>query len=101
MANDVWVYIEHKDGEINPLSFELLGIGKAIAGELGSNVCAFVVGEGVENIAKEPLLWCNKAYKLMTLYLKDSEVRHMQRQQPFSLINTNLRSPSSGLQARA
>jgi electron transfer flavoprotein alpha subunit len=53
MANDVWVYIEHKDGETSPMSFELLGIGKTLANDLGSNVCAFVVGENVDNIAKE------------------------------------------------
>lgn len=63
MANDVWVYIEHKDGEINPLSFELLGIGKTMAGELGSNVCVFVIGESVENIAKEAIAYgASKAY---------------------------------------
>ncbi len=53
MANDVWVYIEHKDGSASPMSFELLGIGKEIAGNIGSSVCAFVIGENVENIAKD------------------------------------------------
>ena len=53
MANDVWVYIEHKDGNASPMSFELLGIGKELADNLGSSVCAFVIGENVENIAKE------------------------------------------------
>ena len=53
MANDVWVYIEHKDGETTPMSFELLGIGKTLANELGSGLCAFVIGEKVENTAKE------------------------------------------------
>jgi len=38
MANDVWVYIEHKDGETTPMSFELLGIGKTLANELGSGL---------------------------------------------------------------
>src|SRR4030042_6590173 len=52
MANDVWAYIEHKDGETTPMSFELLGIGKTLANELGSGLCAFVIGENVENIAK-------------------------------------------------
>jgi len=53
MANDVWVYIEHKDGETTPMSFELLGIGKTLANELGSGLSAFVIGGNVENIAKE------------------------------------------------
>jgi electron transfer flavoprotein alpha subunit len=58
MANDVWVYIEHKDGGIAPLSFELLGIGKTMANDLGSNVCAFVIGENVGDIAKEAFFYC-------------------------------------------
>lgn len=53
MANDVWVYIEHKDGDISPTSFELLGIGKTIANDLGGSVCAFAIGENVDNITKE------------------------------------------------
>jgi electron transfer flavoprotein alpha subunit len=53
MANDVWVYIEHKDGAISPMSYELLGIGKKLAGDLGSNVCAFVVAESADELAKE------------------------------------------------
>ena len=53
MANDVWVYIEHKSGETTPMSFELLGIGKTLANELGSGLCAFVIGENVEKTAKE------------------------------------------------
>lgn len=53
MANDVWVYIEHKEGRATPISFELLGIGKILAKELGSGLCAFVIGENLENIAKE------------------------------------------------
>ena len=53
MANDVWVYIEHKEGETTPMSFELLGIGKSLANELGSGLCAFVIGDKIENTAKE------------------------------------------------
>ncbi len=53
MANDVWVYIEHKEGAISPMSFELLGIGKELAAGFGSNLCAFVIGAGVDDLAKE------------------------------------------------
>jgi electron transfer flavoprotein alpha subunit len=52
MANDVWVYIEHKDGAVTPMSYELLGIGQKLAGDCGSNLCAFVVGEQVDEAAK-------------------------------------------------
>ncbi|MCX5815515.1 MAG: electron transfer flavoprotein subunit alpha/FixB family protein [Proteobacteria bacterium] len=65
MANDVWVYIEHKDGNASPMSFELLGIGKELADNLGSSVCAFVVGENVENIAKEAFSYgASKVYSV-------------------------------------
>ena len=49
---DVWVYIEHKDGAATPMSYELLGAGKTLADTLGSKVCAFVIGENTEEIAK-------------------------------------------------
>lgn len=49
---DVWVYIEHKDGATTPMSYELLGAGKMLADALGSKVCAFVIGENAEEIAK-------------------------------------------------
>jgi electron transfer flavoprotein alpha subunit len=51
--NDVWVYIEHKDGVTTPMSFELLGVAQKLAGELGSKACAFVIGENADEIAKE------------------------------------------------
>ncbi|HVP78194.1 MAG TPA: electron transfer flavoprotein subunit alpha/FixB family protein [Thermodesulfobacteriota bacterium] len=71
MANDVWVYIEHKNGETTPMSFELLGIGKALANELGSGLCAFVIGDSVANIAKEASQWgASKVYAVESAILK-------------------------------
>jgi electron transfer flavoprotein alpha subunit len=51
--NDVWVYIEHKDGVVTPMSFELLGVAQTLAAELGSKACAFVIAENADDIAKE------------------------------------------------
>jgi electron transfer flavoprotein alpha subunit len=51
--NDVWVYIEHKNGTATPMSFELLGIAQTLAAELGSKACAFVIAENPDDIAKE------------------------------------------------
>ncbi len=65
MANDIWVYIEHKAGETTPMSFELLGIGKTLANGLGSGLCAFVIGQNVENIAKEAFQYgASKVYAI-------------------------------------
>jgi electron transfer flavoprotein alpha subunit len=51
--NDVWVYIEHKDGVATPMSFELLGVAQTLAAELGSKACALVIAENPDDIAKE------------------------------------------------
>jgi electron transfer flavoprotein alpha subunit len=65
MANDVWVYIEHKDGGISPMSFELLGIGKQLADGFGSSVCAFVIGDKVDDLAKEAFAYgASKVYAI-------------------------------------
>jgi electron transfer flavoprotein alpha subunit len=50
---DVWVYIENKNGATTPMSFELLGIGKQLAADLGGAVNAFIIAENAENAAKE------------------------------------------------
>jgi electron transfer flavoprotein alpha subunit len=45
------------------MSFELLGIGKTLAKELGSGLCVFVIGENVQNAAKEAFQWgASKVY---------------------------------------
>ena len=69
MANDVWIYIEHKDGAISPMSFELLGIGKELAGGFGSNVCAFVIADKADDLAKEAF-----AYGASKVYAVENEV---------------------------
>jgi len=69
MANDVWVYIEHKDGGISPMSFELLGIGKQLADGFGSNVCAFAVGDKTDDLAKEAF-----AYGASKVFVVESDV---------------------------
>jgi len=50
---DVWVYVEHKEGAFTPMSYELFGIGRKLAGDLGSNLCALVIGENTDQLAKE------------------------------------------------
>jgi electron transfer flavoprotein alpha subunit len=50
---DVWVYVEHKEGAFTPMGYELFGIGKKLAGDLGSDLCALVIGESVDELAKE------------------------------------------------
>ncbi|MCS7280701.1 MAG: electron transfer flavoprotein subunit alpha/FixB family protein [Desulfobacterota bacterium] len=68
---DVWVYIEHKDGVASPLSFELLGIGKKLAQERGGKVCALIIGENVDPLAKEAFSYgAEKVYVVSNPLLK-------------------------------
>ena len=50
---NVWVYVEHKEGAFTPMAYELFGIGKKLAGDLGSDLCALVIGENTDELAKE------------------------------------------------
>ena len=50
---DVWVYVEHKDGAFTPMSYELIGIGKELAGELGADPVALVIAANADELAKE------------------------------------------------
>jgi electron transfer flavoprotein alpha subunit len=50
---DVWVYVEHKEGTFTPMSYELFGIGKKLADALCANLCALVIAENTDDLAKE------------------------------------------------
>lgn len=47
----VWVFAEHKGGQLVPVSLELLGKGRELAGTLNQEVCALLLGEGVSSLA--------------------------------------------------
>lgn len=48
----VWIFAEQRDGEIQPVAFELLSEGKKLAADLGCELAAVLCGE--EAIEKEP-----------------------------------------------
>jgi electron transfer flavoprotein alpha subunit len=52
MANEVLVLAEQRDGNLKKISLELLTIGAELAGKLGAEVTALVIGNGVEGLAK-------------------------------------------------
>jgi electron transfer flavoprotein alpha subunit len=55
MSNKIWVYIDHFKGEVIPASWEALGVGKMLAGELGGGVTALVFGSGVGDAAESAI----------------------------------------------
>ncbi len=65
----VWVFVEQTEGEPAKVSWELLGIGAGLAGSLGVELCAIVIGENVEHLCSEAI-----AYGATKVYLLDAPV---------------------------
>jgi len=53
---DVLVFAEQREGKVAPVSFELLGVGRRLADELGTNLLAVMMGAD-ESEAKELIQW--------------------------------------------
>lgn len=47
----IWVFIEVKDGEVVPVSLELLGAGKELAEKRGTELAGVLIGESVTHLA--------------------------------------------------
>lgn len=68
----VWVFVEQTEGEAARVSWELMGAGAELARTLGVELCAVVMGEGVESLCAEAF-----AYGAARAYLLDAPVfRH-------------------------
>ena len=52
MGNDVLVVAEHLKGELDDVTFEMLGMGKALAGQLGGALACALIG-GSDNMADQ------------------------------------------------
>lgn len=50
---DVWVFAEQHDGEIQSITFELLGEGRKLADSLGMKLCAVLLGSNVQERTAE------------------------------------------------
>lgn len=53
MATGIWVFIEQQKGQIRKVSLELLSEGRKAADELGVNLGAVILGEGVQGLAEQ------------------------------------------------
>jgi electron transfer flavoprotein alpha subunit len=51
-TREVWVFIEQEEGEIAPVSLELLGKARHLAGELEGRVCALLIGHEIADLAE-------------------------------------------------
>lgn len=82
---DVWVFIEHENGKVSSVSFELLGEGRKLADVLGCKLCGFVLGKEVEGFVKEAI-----AYGAEKVYVTESPLLEPYRTDPFACGAVNL-----------
>ncbi|MFA5316482.1 MAG: electron transfer flavoprotein subunit alpha [Dehalococcoidales bacterium] len=77
--HDVWVLVEHDQGEPVQVAWELLGVGAELAGKRGAALCAVVLGDNVENLCEQSF-----AYGAAKAYLIDDPAYHYYRTSPYN-----------------
>ncbi len=70
----VWVFVEQNHGKAHPVSWELLGVGRTLANDLGVELAAFVLGSEVKALAEEAF-----GYDADKVYLIDDLLLHNYR----------------------
>lgn len=68
----VWVFAEQRDYKLQKVSLELLGKGKEIANSLGVELTALLLGNNIDNLAEDLLVY--GADKV--LYIEDENLTH-------------------------
>ncbi|MPZ15994.1 MAG: electron transfer flavoprotein subunit alpha [Chloroflexi bacterium] len=75
----VWVYVQHRAGIAAPVSWQLLGVGRELAQQIGVPVGAVVVGSDVGHLCQEAI-----ACGADTVYLIDNPILRDYRTQPYA-----------------
>jgi electron transfer flavoprotein alpha subunit len=84
-AGDVWVYAEQETGEINPVSFELLGKATDLARPLREKVCAVLAGRNMKGLAKDLT-----AYGADKVYIAEHDLLETFLPIPYTIAVTGL-----------
>lgn len=92
MAKDIFVYIDHFQGEALPASWEAVGAARSLAESLGGDVVAILVGENVGGLAEQAIQYgADKA-----LHVDDASLADF-RPEPFSSIVAKIASDADVL----
>jgi electron transfer flavoprotein alpha subunit len=51
VTNTIWTWVDHTDGVADPISWETVAMARKLASDLGGNVVAVVLGNGVNDLA--------------------------------------------------
>ena len=53
MAKGIWVFAEQSEGTVRKVAFEILSQARKMADTLGEELCAVILGDGVESLADQ------------------------------------------------
>ena len=62
MSKDIWIFAEHKDGNLRKVVLELLSAGRKWSDNLGGELCAVILGHQVEPLTKILAEYADKVY---------------------------------------
>ena len=84
---DVWVFVEHEQGKVSSVSFELLGQGRKLADALGCTLCGMLLcsNEGMDTFIREAI-----AYGAEKVYVTESPLLKEYRTDPYASGAVNL-----------
>ncbi|MGE5437417.1 MAG: electron transfer flavoprotein subunit alpha/FixB family protein [Syntrophothermus sp.] len=72
LSNEVWVFVEQRNGKAADVSFELLSKGRKLADAMEGSLKAVVIGENVKGVAEQCFTYgTNEAYVIDHADLKD------------------------------
>ena len=53
----IWVYLEHRDGNLENVSLEMLSEGRVLASQMGWPLVALLLGHSVENLCQDAFIY--------------------------------------------
>ena len=53
MSKNIWVFCEQRDGAVQPVALELLGIARELAAKVDAKVGALLLGHNIDHLTKE------------------------------------------------
>lgn len=82
---EVWVFVEQEEGAIAPVSLELLGKARDLAGELDGRVCALLLGHEIADLSQQVI-----QYGADKVFLAEHPELAVYRTLPFAEVATEL-----------
>ena len=90
MSNKVLVYIDQFHGEVLPISWETLGVGRKLADELGGDVAAVIAGQDTKEAAEQAF-----KYGASQVYYADDPSLAEYRPEPFTSLVSKIAQDQS------